>query len=67
MVKTGIKEGEIQGKEQILTINSFLFDLSPVPWEFYVRTDLWGSSIMGRKKPVLKMSVWGSNVQQDRN
>lgn len=66
MVKTGIREGRIQARRQILPISSFLPDLSLVPGEFYVGTDLWGKSIMGRERPVLKVSVWGSNRSRNK-
>lgn len=36
MVKTGIREGEIQTRKQILRISLFLPDLSLVPCEFCV-------------------------------
>lgn len=54
MVKIGIKDGEIQAGEQILTISLFLSDLSLVPWELYVGTDLWGKSFLSERNLSLK-------------
>lgn len=56
MVKTGIREGEIQARNKILTISSLLPDLSLVPCEFYVGTDLWGKSVaVAERNPSLKL------------
>lgn len=54
MVKIGIKDGEIQAEEEILNISSFLPDLSLIPWEFYVGTDLWGKSFLSERNLSLK-------------
>lgn len=54
MVETGMREGEIQAKKQILNISSLLHDLSFVPCEFYVEVIYREINHSSRKKSVLK-------------